>query len=81
VLGITKVTIAMSTAIKMITPMTPTIIKWLNLPWLKSLSLFLLLCTPKNAAATLLTVLRNDEFLLGIFILPMSYKSVETIMQ
>jgi hypothetical protein len=25
--------------------------------------------------------LRNDEFLLGIFILPMSYKSVETIMQ
>jgi hypothetical protein len=25
--------------------------------------------------------LRNDEFLLGIFILPISYKSVETIMQ
>jgi hypothetical protein len=24
--------------------------------------------------------LRNDEFLLGIFILPISYKSVETIM-
>jgi hypothetical protein len=41
--------------------------KWLNLPSLKSLSLFLLLCTPKNAAATLLTVLMNDEFLLRIF--------------
>ena len=52
-----------STAMKMNTPMTPVIIKWLNFPWLKSLSLFLLLCTPKNAAATLLIVSVNDEFL------------------
>jgi len=62
----TRATIAMSIAIKMNTPIIPTIMKWLSFPWLKSLSLFLLLCTPKNAAATLLTVLINDEFLSSI---------------
>ena len=57
----------MSTVIKILTPIMPTIMKWLNFPWLKSLSLFLLLCTPKNAAATLLKVFMSGEFLLSIF--------------
>ncbi|WP_353538893.1 hypothetical protein [Colwellia sp. KU-HH00111] len=34
--------------------------KWLNLPWLKSFSLFLLLCTPKNAAKVLFNVRLNE---------------------
>lgn len=54
---------AINTPIKTITPRMPTIMKWLNFPWLKSLARFLLLCTPKKAAATLLMVLMSDEFL------------------